>query len=190
MKSLLAVILATTPAFADYHPYAVSPGPAPEPKPVIDRGYLGGGAGLALDHFFNSYLDLEGAVRVASLPLWIRGNAAAGNAFDFQGGGSFRRLRIGLETRTCTGGGGGCLIVGFDAGHQTQTWSDDSDDLMDEHHAGWVLGPRFGLDAGGDSIRFRLALDVYKYLRTSDVDGVADASQGGVGLSLALVHRM
>jgi hypothetical protein len=96
MKSLLAVILATTPAFADYHPYAVSPGPAPEPKPVIDRGYLGGGAGLALDHFFNSYLDIEGAVRLADLPLWIRGSGAAGNAFDFQGSGSFRRLRVGL----------------------------------------------------------------------------------------------
>lgn len=193
MKTALVVasLLAAAPALAeDYHPYAVTPGPAPKPAPVIDRGYLGGGAGLALDHFFNSYLQIEGAIRVADLPLWIRGSGAAGNSFDFQGGGSFRKLSLGLESRTCTAGGGACVFAGVDLGRQSQTWIDGDDDLMDEHHAGWVLGPRVGLDAGGDSIRFRLTLDAYRYQRTSDVDGLRDESQGGGGLSIALVHRM
>ena len=188
--AILLILALTTPAAAEsYYPYAVSPGPAPTPKPFRDRGYFGGGAGLTVDHFFNAYVDIEGALRIGQLPLWLRGDAGFGKSADVEGGGDYKRLRAGLETRSCSDARSVfCLYLGLDAGVQTQEWS--KQDEMTEHHRGLVYGTRFGLDAGGDHTRFRLGLELYNYQRNSDVDQLADHSQRGGGLTLAVIHRM
>src|SRR5688572_15554679 len=172
MRSLLVLLL--VPSFA-----------AAEPE--VDRAYVGGGAGLAYDHFFNAFLGVEGAVRIGSLPLWARGSLAWGGAGDFAGGGDFRQVRAGLEAHRCSSRAA-CFVVGLDAGMQWQTWSDDID--MTEHHEGWLVGGRAGIDAGGESLRFRLSVELYRYARTSDVAALPDAATRGGGLSLAIVHRL
>lgn len=187
---LALLLLASRSARADdYRPYAVSPGPAPEPAPFVERGYLGGGAGLTVDHFGNLFVDLEGGVRIArGLPVWLRGSAAIGKSADVEGGGDYRRFVAGVETRGCRPGPGACAYVGLDAGVQTQTWS--KIDEMTEHHRGFVYGARGGVDVGGEQTRFRLGLEIYRYDRGSDVDGLADASQFGGGLVLGVVRRL
>ena len=184
---ILVLLFATTADAEPYHPYAASPGRPPEPTPFRESAYVGGGAGLTFDHFFNAYLDVEGGVRLPELPLWVRGSLAYGASADVEGGGRFLQARLGLETRTC-GSGVACLFLGFDVGRQQQIWS--KFDEMTEHHEGWVAGPRLGLDAGGERTRFRLALEAYRYMRTSDVDGLPDSTASGAGLTLGVIHRM
>jgi hypothetical protein len=150
-----------------------------------ESGYVGGGAGLTYDYFFNAYLDVEGGLRLPSVPLWIRGSLGYGVAGDVEGSGSFLQARLGVEARTC---GSTCLFVGLDVGRQTQTWG--KQDETTEHHEGWLVGPRVGLDAGGAHTRFRLALEAYRYLRTSDVASVPDSTSSGAGITFGIVHRM
>ena len=188
MKSIIVlVLLGSTAAAEPYYPYAASPGPAPEPKPFVDSGYVGGGVGLTHDHFFNTYVDLELGYRLGDLPLWLHGQGAIGNSIDVEGGGRYKMLRGGLETRTCSRSGA-CLFLGLDFGHQSQVW--ESQDEMTEHHDGSIYVTRAGIDVGGDHTRFRLAAEAYRYARSSDVDGLPDRAIRGGGLSLAVVHRM
>jgi hypothetical protein len=190
MKRLvvLSVLLATAAHADTYYPYAASPGPAPTPAPKRELGYVGGGAGLSADHFLNAFLDVEGGLRLGTAPLWVRGSLGYGASADFEGGGDFLSARVGLESRTCASHGL-CLFGGLDVGGQRQTWS--KYDEMTEHHKGFIYGARVGLDAGGEALRFRLALDSYRYARSSDVDGLPnDPATKGIGLSLAIIHRL
>jgi hypothetical protein len=172
MRSSIVLILALAA------PAAASP----------DHGYMGGGAALTLDHFLNAYLDVEGAVRPSvEAPLWLRGSFAYGADVDVEGGGRFLQIRGGVETRTCSSSGS-CLFLGVDIGRQNQTWH--KIDEMTEHHSGWVYGPRFGIDVGGEQTRFRLAIESYRYARSSDVDGDRAETEYGAGIGLAVVHRM
>ncbi len=193
---VLAVLaIAAAPAAAQpstvptYAPYAVLPGPAPEPTPWRDHGYLGGGVGLTFDQFFNGFLNVEGGLRLGSKPLWIRGSAARGSSTDIvEGGGAYSQLRIGLETRACSDGGGACVFFGFDVGTERQTWS--KLDEMTEHYQATIAGPRFGLDAGGERVRFRAGIEAYRYYPGDGMDLTVGQASGGIGFSLAVLHRL
>ena len=188
MRFIFALLLVTSSAAAEpYRPYAASPGRAPARALIVEAGYVGGGVGLTYDHFFNAFLDVQGGIRLPSLPLFARASLAVGNAGDFAGSGDFKQARIGLEGRTCTSAAV-CWFAGVDVGLQRQTWSDE--DEMTEHHEGWLTGGRAGLDAGGANLRFRLSLELYRYARSSDVASLPDAATSGGGLTLAIVHRL
>jgi len=175
--TLLAVLLAPAPAAADI--YLEEP-----PPPPVEHGYLGGGFALSVDHFFNATLGIEGGWKLGDLPLWVRGDAERGGTGDFEGTGPFRRGRLGLETRT--GGPGLCAVGSFEAGYQTQVWA--ATDETTEHHHGAIVTGRVGLDAGGEHLRFRLALEISRYHHVSDV--LPTEWAGGAGLSMGLVYRL
>jgi hypothetical protein len=182
------VALATTAAAEPYYPYAASPGPAPEPTPHVDAGYVGGGAGVTVDHFLNAFVDLEGGLRLAKLPVWAWASVAYGGSADVEGGGRFVQARAGIESRGCASRAL-CFYVGGFVGTQRQTW--DKIDEMTEHHGGPLVGGRLGLDAGGASTRFRVGIEAYRYRRTVEIGGMSGTdTTGGGGLTLAVIHRM
>src|SRR5689334_5173083 len=66
------------------------PGPLPPPPmPAAHEevGFVGGGLILGADQFLDAALVVEGGLKLASLPLWVRGLVAKGTSFDFEGGG-------------------------------------------------------------------------------------------------------
>jgi len=158
-------LLGSSAAFAE--PDTEEP-PVVQPRPAAvesERAFFGGGLMVGGDHFMNGALIVEGAVKLPGVSLWVHGQGALGGSFDFEGGGAFRRVFAGLETRACTSPGL-CGYLGLDAGYELQTWSAPGE--MTEHYEGPVIGPRFGLDAGGTRARFRLGLELYKYRRSAD----------------------
>ena len=189
MRIFLALVLLAGAAMAEpYSPYAATPTTAPPPPPFQDHVFVGGGAGLGGDHFLNAFVHLELGLRLGNTPLYAHAMGAIGKSVDVEGGGNYQMLKGGLEARTCPSLGF-CLFAGADIGHQRQVW--EKLDEMTEHHSGLIYGPRFGLDAGGERTRFRAAVDVYRYRRTSDVDMSANEQRdGGFSLTLTIVQRM
>lgn len=117
---------------------------------------------------------------------------STGGAMDFEGNGDYLRGLVGVETRGCSTAGGLCGFVDLDAGYQYQTW--DNDEAMDrERHHGLILGPSFGLDAGGEHTRFRLALELRGYHHTGEYPNSTDTEanwQLSAGLVATVVYRL
>jgi hypothetical protein len=165
--------------------------PAPAmPPPPPDTGFIGGGFLLGADHFINAALVVEGGLHLGGTPLWVRGLLAKGDSFDFEGGGGLTRGMIGVELRGCSGVGL-CGFAAVDAGYQTQTWNGQDPDDMTEHHDGLLIGPRIGIDAGGDKVRFRFAFEATRYHHHEEINGNSSTSwQGGGGFTMTLVYRL
>ncbi len=185
--SLVAVVLAMWTSSAAAQSNTDQDAPSVPPKPQ-ERGSVGGGVVFASDTFLDAALVIEGAVKVPGVPLFIRGMGGLGGSADSDGGGEFVRVVGGIEARRC-GSRSFCVFGGVDAGYQRQTWSasDDPFGEMTEHHHGLVIGPRFGLDAGGEALRFRLALDMLQYRHQSSVSDTK--WEQSVGLTMSIVRR-
>lgn len=155
-------------------------------------GFVGGGGGLVLDHFFNSYLSATGGVRLsqrADLPLWLRGGAAYGSAGDFAGGGRFLQARVGIEGRDCSARSS-CLLLALDIGWQHQTWSESPHHPIERHH-GPIVGTRIGKIWGVAHWQFEFALQLYGYRRTSELPMQTTHAIGlGGGVALAVLRRL
>jgi len=180
----LFTLLSAAPATAEEIP---EPPPETPPPPPAEHGYLGAGVSLTGDHFFNLAFAFEGGLKLPDVPLWIRGSADVGGTGDFEGTGPFRRARLGIEARVC----GVPVLCGFgslEAGYQTQVWESSDEDT--EHHRGAIVTGRFGLDAGGSNLRFRLALEVSRYRHASDLAGSSTRWIGGGGVTMSLVYRL
>lgn len=156
--------------------------------PRAETGFIGGGFLLGGDQFINAAVVVEGGLRLGSTPLFVRGLFAKGNSFDFEGGGGLTRGMIGVELRGCSSRAF-CGFAALDAGYQQQTWS--SEDEMTEHHSGLLVGPRIGLDAGGDNVRFRFAFEATRYDHRTEIGGNATTNwQGGGGFTMTFVYRL
>jgi hypothetical protein len=177
-----------TPYAQDLDTPALPAPPMPPPPP--DNFFIGGGFVLGADHFINAALAVEGGLRLGATPLWVRGLLAKGDSFDFEGGGGLTRGMIGVELRGCSGPGF-CGFAAVDAGYQTQTWNGQDPDDMTEHHDGLLIGPRIGLDAGGDRFRFRFAFEATRYHHHEEINGNSSTSwQGGGGFTMTVVYRL
>lgn len=182
-----ALSCASSVAFAQPGTEEVPAISAPTIKPPdSERGFVGGGVMLGGDHFFNAAWVVEGAIRIPNTPLWARGQGATGGTGDFEGTGDFKRGMVGIEGRSCATQGL-CGYLGLDVGYQTQTWNGDE---MTEHHEGLLVGPRGGLDVGGETVRFRLGLQLYKYHHHDDFAGSQPAWQGGGDLTMMVAVRL
>jgi hypothetical protein len=180
------VWVSASPAFAD--------GDADEP--VIPQrvtashepsGFVGGGVSLGASHLMDASLVMEAAVRLPDHDVWIRGAGSYGGSFDFEGGGLFLRGTVGIEGLSC-GSASLCWLGSIDAGYQRETWRGDDDSDPMEKHYGFLGGVRGGLDAGGDTVRFRLAVEVNACDRHSNV--TAPSWDIGGGLTMTLAYRM
>jgi hypothetical protein len=151
-----------------------------------DNAFLGTGVVVGLDRYIHLAVTLEGGIKLPDLPLWFHAVAATGGVTDFEGGGAYRRLLGGIETRSCTSINL-CLSLDLDAGYQSVTWLGDTDD-PDEHDAGMALAARLGIDTGGRHVRFRAALEIVTVHDHSNVMSLAWDT--GAGLALALAYQM
>jgi hypothetical protein len=184
MKLVFVGVAWLGPFAAFAAPDAEEPPLAPPPQAAVESecAFLGGGLMVGADHFTNGALIVEGAVKLPRVPLWVHGQGAFGGSVDFEGSGAFRRVYAGLETRACTSPGL-CGYLGLDAGYELQTWSAHGE--MTEHFEGAVIGPRFGLDAGGTRARFRLGLELYRYRRGADSSMPRWVSGGDLAMTFA-----
>ena len=167
-----------------------APAAAQEAPPVTvaeHRGFLGGGILLASDQFVDAGFAAEGSVAIPKTPLSVFVLGSLGSASDIGGRGEFARVAGGLEASTCRSTRT-CVFAGLEVGFQRQTWHDEDDDLMVEHHRGVLVGPRFGFETGGQAVRFRMSLDLLQYRHQSSVDDTR--WQGSSGITLAVIRRI
>jgi hypothetical protein len=150
----------TTPVM--YTPYA----PQPEPEPRVERVFVGLGAviggGGPSDWLYGAYhADIGVTILPSPVRLRARGLLVlAGGTMESDWGGDFTRWGVGVEARSCTRRGGGCLFADLDVGYQRLTLYDHNGDFVRADNGAFV-GPRFGFDAGGN-FRFRFAFELYR----------------------------
>jgi len=124
-------------------------------------------------------------VKLPDLPLWVRAAAALGSSFDFEGGGPLRRGGIGVEGRACSSRAA-CGFLDFEVGYQTEVW--ESSEWPTEHHHGAVVAGRAGFDVGG-SVRFRAALEIFRYRHATDSMTSSPEWEGGGSISIGLAYQ-
>ncbi|MDB4953627.1 MAG: hypothetical protein JWO36_1196 [Myxococcales bacterium] len=151
--------------------------PKTEPNGYVQLGFvIGGATGGMYDA-----MALEGGVRLGRSPFWIHGLASKGNMMDLDypaSSSEYAELRAGLEVRSCSPNGLWCGIAGVDAGYRRERLITMIDSVhVDEE----VLVPRFGLDVGGDGLRFRPMIE----FATSPLSTRGD----GIALSLAVAYQ-
>jgi hypothetical protein len=150
-------------------------------------GFVGGGVSLGVSHLMDASLVMEAAAKLPGHDVWIRGTGSYGGSFDFEGGGLFLRGTVGVEGLSC-GSASFCWLGSIDAGYQRETWTGDDDSDPMEKHYGFLGGVRGGFDAGGDTMRFRLAFALDACDRHSNVS--APSWDFGGGLTMTLAYRM
>jgi len=185
MFKLGLVVIPFTAGVASAQPDREEPPRPPEPTVVEnhERGFLAGGVDVGvMSSFFHGALVAEGGLKLGDAPLWLHATGRYGGAMDFEGKGGFRRLAGGIEARSCRRHGA-CLFVDLDAGYEWQTWDSIDDDL--EHHHGPLVGPTVGIDTGGETVRFRLAVAVPYYRHTAEIPGLETTTEWRFAPSLA-----
>lgn len=165
MKCLVVVALLASPALAE----------------PVQTGFIGAGVVVGAGHFLHGAWTGEAAAAIPGTSLFVRVTGQTGGAFDFEGHGAFWRAGAGLELHE------DWWLLGFDAGYQHETWkSSDSSDPEETHH-GLVVGPRAGVDLGGEHVRFRAWLAILEYDHVSSV--AATKWEGAIDLALGLGYR-
>ena len=173
IAAALLVVSASTTVFAD----AGTPSAASDAR----QGSLGVGVLASSDSFLNLGVALEGTLPLGAAPVWLHALVATGKSGDAEGTGDFKQGRAGAELRSCTSRGGACLLVGGDVGLQRETWSKN---MEDETHTGLIVGPRAGLDAGGEHLRLRASLELLAFH-----DGYLERWRSSPGATVALAYR-
>ncbi|HSN30228.1 MAG TPA: hypothetical protein VLT45_28265 [Kofleriaceae bacterium] len=181
MKSLAVVAVALAaplPALADPPPDAPA---APSPPSPASPGFVGAGVVIGAGHLLHAAWGLEGAVAIPGTDLFVRVAGQRGGALDFEGTGSFWRAGAGVELHA------GVWLLGVDAGYQHETWTDSDPMGTSETHYGLVVGPRAGLDVGGERVRVRASLALFEYHHASNV--APTRWEGALDLALGLAYR-
>jgi hypothetical protein len=146
--------------------------------------YIGFGSSVVSDAHLNADLFLEGAMRVATTPLWVHGLIGTGAETQINDQDQFLEARGGFEL-SCATRRKVCGFFGVDVGGEIQSRRGDG---SDKQLSGVVAVPRMGLDMGGDIVRVRATVDGrwFRYrVKGDDLDGTS----GGGGVSLALALR-
>lgn len=148
---------------------------------------IGGLAGIGVETVQAAWTG-EGGVHVNG-SVWAHALVAYGGAGDDQGTGVFRAVRAGVESQTCTAGGGACVVAGVDLGYQHVTWvaSYPYTDPPHEIHDNVVAIARLMLDAGGDRVRVRTGVELGPVI--AGYDSVPLRSTGDFDLTLAIAYR-
>ncbi len=146
--------------------------------------FLGLGTSVSNDAHINADLFLEGAMRVATTPIWVHGLIGTGAETQINDQDEFLEARGGFEL-SCATRRKVCGFFGIDVGGEIQSRRGDG---PDRQLSGVVAVPRMGLDMGGDIVRVRASVDGrwFRYrIKGDDLDGTS----GGGGVSLALALR-
>jgi hypothetical protein len=146
--------------------------------------YLGFGSSVSTDVHVNADLFVEGAMRVATTPIWIHGLVGTGAETQLEDQGQFLEARGGFEL-SCATRRKVCGFFGVDVGGEMQSRRGDA---KDGSLSGVVAVPRMGLDMGGDIVRVRASVDG-RWFRYHTGGDDLDATAGGAGVSLALALR-
>ncbi len=163
------------------------PPPSPAVQPATPATFVGASGGMAWGSWLEAALSVEGAHLIPGTQLFAHASATVGGDGDggWEGSGNFYRGLVGLQT-WCTGTDT-CTFAGADVGYQLLTWAGDPGE-MTERHQGFVVAGRIGIDAGGEQLRFRAALELAEFRDHSDV---ASAQwDTNLGFSLGLAYRM
>ncbi len=163
------------------------PPPSTVAPPATPRAFVGGSGMMAWGNWIEAALSVEGAHVIPGTQLFAHASGTVGGDGDggFEGSGNFYRGLVDLQT-WCTGSDA-CTFAGADVGYQLLTWAGDPGE-MTEHHQGFVVAGRIGIDAGGDQLRFRAAVELAEFRDHSNVAGPRWDTD--LGLSLGLAYRM
>jgi hypothetical protein len=152
---------------------------------VRPPAYLAVGSSVSSDVHTNVAVFVEGAMRVATTPIWVHGLIGTGAEKLIADQGQFVEARGGVEL-SCVQRRAVCGFFGIDVGGQMEGGHKGDGNEM----RGVVAVPRMGLDMGGDYLRVRASLDGhwFRYHSNNDPDDIGTTS-GGAGVSLALALR-
>ena len=146
--------------------------------------FLAFGSSVSTDGHMSADLFVEGAMRVATTPIWVHGLIGTGAETQISDQDQFLEARGGFEL-SCATRRKVCGFFGIDVGGEIQSRRGDGPDTK---LSGVIAVPRMGLDMGGDIVRVRASVDGrwFRY-RTKGDD--FDGTSGGGGVSLALALR-
>jgi hypothetical protein len=146
--------------------------------------YLAVGSSVSMDAHVNADLFLEGAMRVATTPIWVHGLIGTGAETQWRDQGQFLEARGGIEV-SCSVRRIVCGFFGVDVGGEVQQRTGDG---QQDKLTGVIAVPRMGLDLGGDIVRLRASVDGrwFRYHVSGSDDLSETAGGGGVSLALAL----
>ncbi len=163
------------------------PPPAAAVRPATPAAFVGATGGMAWGNWLEAALSVEGAHVIPGTQLFAHASATVGGDGDggWEGSGNFYRGLVGLQT-WCTGSDT-CTFAGADVGYQLLTWSESPGEMVENHH-GFVVAGRIGIDAGGEQLRFRAAIELAEFRDHSDVAGPQWDTD--LGFSLGLAYRM
>jgi hypothetical protein len=154
--------------------------------PFIEHGFVG--LGLALSQspadWTHAGFMLQGGAALPGTagPFRARAHAflsLAGTTVQSDWSGKFVRAGGGAEVLTCSGIV--CGVLDLDAGYQYATLVETSGPI--ESRGGLVLGPRIGVELGGQHVRFRGLVELYRWRTHDPSEWMAT---GGLSLELAL----
>ncbi len=134
----------------------------PAPRSELPAGYLALDATAGIEAVFYAGLSLNGGLRIARSPLYLRGQIERGKATQiFADAGTYNTARLGLEARACGAHAHLCVFGGVDGGLRRAEVFDDQEDGGAPHViSGPMVFPRAGLEVGGTRVRGRLMLEL------------------------------
>ena len=142
----------------------------PETPPWHERFSVGIGAHLATSEsaWFHAAFMAEGSVRAPGVPapFAIRGRgffSLGGSTEQSDWSGNYRLAGGGIEILACAGGEWVCGVGGIDIGHESADLTDVNSGHFEGARSGPFIGPRFGVEAGFDRVRFRFIIDRYRW---------------------------
>ena len=155
MKSFLTALAAVALAGG-----AARAEPSPPPHVLIGVGAGFPGVSFGAEWLFETAVTITPALPVRVHAMFARGQS---DGEDY-GAMLYYTVRGGAELVDCTPGRGACLILDGDLGLMHFYGRDygpgGGADVGDPDRNGLLVGARGGLDTGGDSVRFRLVIDV------------------------------
>ena len=150
---------------------------------VRPPAYLAVGSSVSSDAHTNVDVFVEGAMRVATTPIWVHALIGTGAEKLIADQGQFVEARGGLEL-SCVQRRVVCGFFGIDVGGEMEGRAGEGNEIR-----GVIAVPRMGLDMGGDYLRVRASLDGRWFRYHSSGDDDLGTTTGGAGVSVALALR-
>jgi hypothetical protein len=167
--------------------------------------YVSVGGQLSGELNFTTGLGADAGIRVKDSPVLVHAGIAKGSFTGLEeavgtnddkefirGEGKYLKLRVGIESQSCTRRGGACAVYGVDAGfvgtNETNgPWTDTPSATYREYQ----LVPRGGIDFGGESLRVRVIAGLPVGVTTRTTLNMTEMREGAQGLdvSAAVAYR-
>jgi hypothetical protein len=140
-------------------------GPPPAKPPWHERSFFGGGFFVGQSKTWtHGAITFEGGGRLPQIrePYGIRARAfltIVGGTVQSDWSGDFTRFGAGVEALACSGNL--CGVLDVDVGWQHATLKDGT--ILEGDRSGPFVGPRIGVEAGGQRVRVRIMLERYQW---------------------------